>query len=221
MNVTEIKKSVSTARRLFAVADQKGREARIAGARATHAVYAAGLIGAKRTEKYGWDRADDYAATLGTKKSNLAGLRSIGVALSVGFEPDGADAARWGVLSSKAATADVTAVTTKSEAPSLAEIRKVLDTLATASPAPAKKGADKKSVEKGDEKGEPGVPVGRNNTVKMDSIETIMAGLRDLTPAEAKRLDGIAESLAEIVAAAHKRHAASKRPARTRKNRAA
>lgn len=195
---SEVRGLVNSARRLFRKEEATKREARIAGARATFAVYEAGLIGTNREGKYGWNRAEDYAATLGTKKSNLAGLRSIGVALSVGFDPDGDDSERWGVLSQKAATADVTKVTTKSEAPDLAEIRATLDRLATANPAPTKKGADKKSTDAGKEEAAPTMP--RNNSTRLDLIETLVAALDQsrLTVAEYKRVATLAEALGEM-----------------------
>lgn len=205
MNVSDIKKTVSTARRLFVSAEKKGREARIAGARATHAVYAAGLIGKNRTEKYGWNTAEDYAATLGCDRSNVPGLRSIGVALSVGFDPDGAHADLWPVLSRKAATAPVTEVTTRAESPDLAAIMARLREVQSGRVAEQSRTPRPGSEKKGEEKGD-AVPTARNNSTRLDVIETMVAALdlSRLTASEFKRVAALAEALGDIKRPARK-----------------
>ena len=197
--VKAVKAEVTKAHRLFSSAERSTREARVHAAHATRYAVEQGLIGADGE----WKTQDDYAAALGVSKGTVTGLKRLGVALAAGVVPG---SETWNLLSSKAGTKEAGDILSGDDltAEKIAAAVKKVWTPDGKKVTTGK--ADDKETRAAQPEGKAQVEYPRNHSGLLEMIETALARFdRDkITPKERERLEGIGDTVAEMIAHQYK-----------------
>lgn len=157
VNDTALRDMVKEALKANQSAESTVKAARIVSAKAAYVAEVTGRIG-----KAGlWETKKSFAVDLGTSASNLTALVRIGHALSKGYDPEGADAAGWPVLSSKVNNSPTLREVLDDSKATLTEIRKAVDV------ARGEKSARKAREDDGSGKGDQGEGEGDGVTVTL------------------------------------------------------